>query len=155
MKKISLYSTFSPNFLMMTIQTLCDPVDYTVHGILQARILEWVAFPFFRGIFPTQGQNPGLLHFRQILYQLSQHGRPSFVGRRCNAILWDLPLGALPRSQSKYWRKTPLCFWQGHRKRSYFKIYQSPLILASVTYSYMSMTIVVFSLYVLVKCLLL
>ena len=29
--------------------TLCDPMDYTVHGILQARILEWVAFPFFRG----------------------------------------------------------------------------------------------------------
>ena len=28
--------------------TLCDPVDYTVHGILQARILEWVAFPFSR-----------------------------------------------------------------------------------------------------------
>ena len=28
---------------------LCDPVDYTVHGILQARILEWVAFPFSRG----------------------------------------------------------------------------------------------------------
>ena len=26
--------------------TLCDPVDYTVHGILQARILEWVAFLF-------------------------------------------------------------------------------------------------------------
>ena len=29
--------------------TLCDPMDYTVHGILQARILEWVAFPFSRG----------------------------------------------------------------------------------------------------------
>ena len=28
--------------------TLCDPMDYTVHGILQARILEWVAFPFSR-----------------------------------------------------------------------------------------------------------
>ena len=26
--------------------TLCDPVDYTVHGILQAGILEWVAVPF-------------------------------------------------------------------------------------------------------------
>ena len=24
-------------------------MDYTVHGILQARILEWVAFPFSRG----------------------------------------------------------------------------------------------------------
>ena len=29
--------------------TLCDPMDYTVHGILQARILEWVAIPIFRG----------------------------------------------------------------------------------------------------------
>ena len=30
-------------------QSLCHPVDYTVHGILQVRILEWVAFPFSRG----------------------------------------------------------------------------------------------------------
>ena len=29
--------------------TLCDLMDYTVHGILQVRILEWVAFPFSRG----------------------------------------------------------------------------------------------------------
>ena len=29
--------------------TLCDPMDYTVHGILQARILEWVAFPTGEG----------------------------------------------------------------------------------------------------------
>ena len=29
--------------------TLYDSVDYTVHGILQARILEWVVFPFSRG----------------------------------------------------------------------------------------------------------
>ena len=29
--------------------TLCDPMDSTVHGILQVRILEWVAFPFSRG----------------------------------------------------------------------------------------------------------
>ena len=29
--------------------SLCDPMDYTVHGILQARILEWVAFCFSRG----------------------------------------------------------------------------------------------------------
>ena len=31
--------------------TLCDPMGYTLHGILQARILEWVAFPFSRGSF--------------------------------------------------------------------------------------------------------
>ena len=30
--------------------TLCDPIDYTVHGILQAKILEWVVIPFSRGL---------------------------------------------------------------------------------------------------------
>ena len=35
--------------------TLCDPMDYTIHGILQARILEWVAVPFSRG-----SSNPGI-----------------------------------------------------------------------------------------------
>ena len=29
--------------------TFCHPMDYTAHGILQARVLEWVAVPFFRG----------------------------------------------------------------------------------------------------------
>ena len=31
--------------------TLCTPMDYTVHGILQAQILDWAAFPFSRGPF--------------------------------------------------------------------------------------------------------
>ena len=93
--------------------TLYDPMDCTVHGTLQARILEWVAFPFskgssqprmeprspalqvdslpaepqgkpkntgesslslLQGIFPTQESIWGLLHCRQILYQLSYQG---------------------------------------------------------------------------------
>ena len=29
--------------------TLCNPMEYKVHGILQARILEWVAYPLARG----------------------------------------------------------------------------------------------------------
>ena len=29
--------------------TVCNPMDYTVHGILQSRILEWIAFPFSKG----------------------------------------------------------------------------------------------------------
>ena len=36
--------------------TLCDPIDYTVHGILQARILEWVAFPFSWGSSQSRDQ---------------------------------------------------------------------------------------------------
>ena len=99
--------------------TLWNPMDYTVHGILQARLLEWVVVPFSRGssqtrngtgvtyivggffvswanqgsprivewvsltllqrIFLTQESNPGLLHCRQILYQLSY--RRSLINR--------------------------------------------------------------------------
>ena len=37
--------------------TLCEPTDYTVNGILQTRILEWVAFPF-SGDLPNTGIKP-------------------------------------------------------------------------------------------------
>ena len=66
--------------------TLCDPVDYTAHGILQVRILEWVAYPLLQGIFPTQGSNPGLLHCRLILYQLSYQGSPEVTWMSPNPI---------------------------------------------------------------------
>ena len=36
--------------------TLCDPMDYTVYGILQARILEWIAVPFSRGSSQSRDQ---------------------------------------------------------------------------------------------------
>ena len=51
------------------------PLD---HQGSQARILEWVAFPFPR-IFPTQELNPSLLHCRRILYQLSHKGNPRIL----------------------------------------------------------------------------
>ena len=64
--------------------TLCNPMDCSpegscVRGILQERILEWVAIPFLQGTFPTQGLNQGLPHCRQILYQLSHQGSPDSV----------------------------------------------------------------------------
>ena len=104
--------------LLQSCPALCDPIDCSlpgssVHGILQAKILEWVAVPSSRGssnpgieprspalqadclvseppgkpkntgvgslsllqgIFLTQESNCGLLHCRQILYQLSYQG---------------------------------------------------------------------------------
>ena len=35
--------------LVQLCLTLCNPMDYIVHGILQARKLEWITFPFSRG----------------------------------------------------------------------------------------------------------
>ena len=62
----------------------CDPKDCSlpgssVHGLLQARILEWAFVPFSRIIFPTQGLKAGLLHCRQILYCLSYQGSPTAI----------------------------------------------------------------------------
>ena len=60
---------------------LCDPMDCSlsgssVHGIFQARVLEWIAIFLLQGIFPTQESNLGLLHCRQTLYRLSYQGSP-------------------------------------------------------------------------------
>ena len=49
----------------------CSPPGSSIYIILQARILEWATHSLLQGIFPTQGSNPGLLHCRWILYQLS------------------------------------------------------------------------------------
>ena len=59
--------------------TLCNPLDCSlpgssVHGILQARILEWVAIPFSRG--SSQPKNGTQVSQRQILYPLRHQGRP-------------------------------------------------------------------------------
>ena len=43
--------------LLQSCSTLCDPMDYTFHGILQTRILEWTAFPFSRDL-PNPGIKP-------------------------------------------------------------------------------------------------
>ena len=43
----------------------CSPPGSSVHGILQARVLEWAAMPFSRGVFLTQGSK---LHFLCLLH---------------------------------------------------------------------------------------
>ena len=51
-------------------------MGYTVQGILQARILEWVAFPFSRGSSAPRDQTQVLRIADEILYQLSNKGSP-------------------------------------------------------------------------------
>ena len=68
-------------FVTQSCLTLCDSMDCSppgssVHGILQATILEWIVISFPGGIFPTQGLNLSFLHCRWILYCLSHQGSP-------------------------------------------------------------------------------
>ncbi|CAI9150671.1 unnamed protein product [Rangifer tarandus platyrhynchus] len=67
----------------------CSPPDSSVHGILQARTLELVAIPFFQGLFPTQGSNHGLWHYRRILYHLSHQGSPQGKKQRNERAFLD------------------------------------------------------------------
>ena len=75
--------------VLQSCPTFGDPMDYSppgssVHGILQAKILEIQntkimvkgCHSLLQGIFPTLGLNPGLPHCRQILYHLSHQGIP-------------------------------------------------------------------------------
>ena len=57
----------------------CSPPDFSVHGILQARILEWVDMPSSRESSWLRELNPRLLHHGQILYPLSHVGSPNWV----------------------------------------------------------------------------
>ena len=55
--------------------SVCDPMDYSppgsfVHGVLRARVLDWIAMPFSRGSFHL-GLKPEYPTLRQILYHLS------------------------------------------------------------------------------------
>ena len=60
----------------------CSPPGSFVHGIFQARILEWVAISFSRGSSRSTNQTrvscieSRFLHCRQILYRLSRKGSP-------------------------------------------------------------------------------
>ena len=67
-------------------------MDSTVHGILQARILEWGSLSLLQGIFLTQGSNPSLPHCRWILYQLNHQGSP-------RTLEWV----AFPFSSGSFW----------------------------------------------------
>ena len=69
-------------FGCLSCPTLCDPMDCSprgssVPGILQARILEWVAMSFSRGSFPTRRLNLHLLHWQVDHFPTVSAGKPN------------------------------------------------------------------------------
>ena len=64
--------------------TLWDPMDcglpgFSVHGIFQARVLEWVAISFSRGSSLTQGSNPGLPHLQVDALPSKPPGKSEYI----------------------------------------------------------------------------
>ena len=87
------------------------PMDYTAHGILQARILEWVAFPFSRDL-----SNPGIQSGSPALqaYSLPAEplGKPSVDSAVGLSRAWKVQLWEPRRVQTLPLRGWPLhCVW--------------------------------------------
>ena len=91
--------------------TLCSPMDcsppgFSVHEISQARILEWVSIPLFRGSSQSRDWTLGLPCCRQILYCLSYQGSPYTVQRWTwfgGLIIFGKELTFMQLSGSLYW----------------------------------------------------
>ena len=67
-----------------------SPPGSSVRRISQARILEWAAISFSRGVFPTQGSNSHLLHWQADSSLLSHLGSPFRALRLCpNLRRWN------------------------------------------------------------------
>ena len=79
--------------------TLCDPMDCSPWNS-PGQNTGVGSLSLLQGIFPTQGLNPGLPHYRWILYQLSPKRSPLLakcrVNRELNLDQYKLPLWKLP-----------------------------------------------------------
>ena len=58
---------------------LCDSMDYTVHRIFQARILEWVAVPFSKGSSQPRDQTQISHTVGRFFTNLSYQGSPRIL----------------------------------------------------------------------------
>ena len=106
----------------------CSPQGSSVHGILRARILEWIAILF------SKGSNPGLLHYRQILYHLSHQESPWIIPKpSCSQSIENWPSAKPVPGAKKYCchrrsggsNGSPLCHWLS------IVLYTSPVHLKS------------------------
>ena len=79
-QKLCVLAKLLQSFPILCNSMDCSPPGSSVHGILQARILEWVAMPSSRGSSPTQGLNLSLLcflHWQLGSLPLVSSGRPT------------------------------------------------------------------------------
>ena len=71
---------------------LCDPMDYTVQGILQARILQWEPFPF-PGDLPKPGMEPRSPTLQADSSPAEPQGKPKNTGVGSLSLLqWTFPI---------------------------------------------------------------
>ena len=75
----------------------CSPPGSSVHGILQARIQEWVALPFSRGSSgPRDQTHISYVSCRQVLYPLSHQGTLGMLLTKVHILFyWAYPWASL------------------------------------------------------------
>ena len=96
--------------------TLCNPMDCSppgspVHGDSPGKNTGVRCHALLQGIFPTQRCNPGLLYWRQILYQLSHQGSPKGVLTRSDLTSVS-KRGKFVRKKNCKWIESEFLQWR-------------------------------------------
>ena len=108
--------------------TVCGPMDCRVPWNSPGQNTTVDSLSLLQGFFPTQGSNPGLLHCRQILYQLSHNGCPRILKwvaypkgssrprnwTRVSCIAGEFFTNRAIRVASKVLETNKKWFWAGH-----------------------------------------
>ena len=76
----------------------CSPPGSSVHGDSPGKNAGMGCHALLQGIFPTQGLNAGLSHWRMILYHLSHWGSPRIL----EWVAYSLPRGNFPMQESNW-----------------------------------------------------
>ena len=76
-KIVAVVKSLQSCLTLLRLHGLQPTMGSSVHGIFQARMLEWVAISFSRGIFLDHGLNACLLHWQADSLTLSHQGSPS------------------------------------------------------------------------------
>ena len=84
--EISLYICHSEVKVVQSCPTLCDPMDYMVHGILQARILDWVS----PGDLPNPGIEPRSPALQEDSLPTKPQGKPKNTGEGSLSLLQQI-----------------------------------------------------------------
>ena len=96
--------------------TLCNPMHYTVHGVLQARKLEWVTFPFSRGSSQARDRTQ-VSHIASGFFTswTTREAHRDEICLHITHIYWAFQVVLVVKKK----KKTPACQCRRHKRRRF------------------------------------
>ena len=110
--------------------SLCEPINYTVRGILQARILEWAPFPFSRGSSQPRDRTQVSCIAGRFFTSRATREAPEPQNVYGNSIKTKNPLKKCAKNLNRHFSKEDMQMANRHMKRC-----STSLVIQSVQFS--------------------